>query len=92
MTRAKNSNGKPFAAAADSTFWQMDNELAVAAVLLFAGGASWLMPEVEGVGGAARLSRSLVLSDSGSCAFAVAENAKQTEKITARLPAFMLRP
>src|SRR5262245_41465559 len=92
MTRAKNSNGNPFAAAADSTIWQMDNELAVAAVLLSAGGASWLMPGVAGVGAAARLSRSLALSDSANCAFAVAANANQAEKITARLPDVMLRP
>ena len=81
-----------FAAAADSTIWQMDKELAVAAVLLSAGDASWLMPGVAGVGAAARLSRSLALSDSASCALAVAANAKQTEEITARLPDVMLRP
>src|SRR5262245_19327827 len=92
MTWAKNSNGKPFAAAADSTIWQVDNELAVAAVLLSAGDASSLMPGVGGVGAAAGLSRSLALSDSASCALAVAANAKQTEKITARLPDVMLRP
>src|SRR6516164_6942930 len=92
MIRAKNSNGKPFAAAADSTTWQMDNELAVAAVLLSAGDASSLIPGVGGLGAAARLSRSLALSDSASCALAVAANAKQTEKITARLLEFMLRP
>src|SRR5262245_35794150 len=90
MTRAKNSNGKPFTAAADSTIWQMDNE--VAAVLLSAGDASWLMPGVAGVGAAARLSRSLALSDSASCALAVAAKATQAEKITARLPGVMLRP
>jgi hypothetical protein len=92
MTRAKNSNGKPFAAAADSTIWQMDNELAVAAVLLSAAGASSLMPGVGGVGAAARLSRSLALFGSASCALAVAANAKQAEKITARLADVMLRP
>src|SRR5262249_60958254 len=70
----------------------MDKELAVAAVLLSAGDASWLMPGVAGVGAAARLSRSLALSDSASCALAVAANAKQAEKITARLPDVMLRP
>ena len=92
MTRAKNSNGKSFAAAADSTIWQMDNELAVAAVLLSAGDASSLMPGVGGVGAAARLSRSLALSDSASCALAVAANAKQTEKIAASLADVILRP
>src|SRR5262245_56669128 len=90
MTRAKNSNGKPFAAAADSTIWQM--ELAVAAALLSARGASWLMPGAAGVGAAARLSPSLAVSDSASCALAVAANANQAEKITARLPGVMLRP
>src|SRR5262249_47102595 len=92
MTRAKNSNGNPFAAAADSIIWQMDNELAVLAVLLSACGASWLMSGVAGVGAAARLSRSLALSDSASCALAVAANATQAEKITARLPVVMLPP
>jgi hypothetical protein len=90
MTRAKNSNGKPFAAA-DSTIWQMDDALAVAAAPLSAGGASSLVPGVRG-GAAGRVSRSLGLSDSASCALAAAANAKQTEKITARLPDFMLRP
>src|SRR5438874_11825629 len=91
MTRAKNSTGKPFAAAADATIWQMDDALAVAAVLLSAGSASSL---VSGVGGGAadRVSRSLGLSDSASCALAAAANAKQTETTTARLPDFMLRP
>jgi hypothetical protein len=74
-----------------STIWQMDNELAVAAVLLSAG-ASSLMPGVGGVGPAARLSGSLALSDSASCALAVAANAKQIEKITAKLPDVMVRP
>src|SRR5262249_39073058 len=68
------------------TIWQMDNELAVAAVLLSACGASWLMPGVAGAGAAARLSRSLALSESASCALAVAAKANQTEKITAKLP------
>jgi hypothetical protein len=92
MTRAKNSNGKPFAAAADSTIWQMDHELAVTAVLLSAGDASPLMPGVGAVGAAARLSRSLALSDSASCALAVAANANQAEKITASFADVMLRP
>jgi len=69
----------------------MDNELAVAAVLLSAG-ASSLMPGVGGVGPAARLSGSLALSDSASCALAVAANAKQIEKITAKLPDVLVRP
>jgi hypothetical protein len=88
MTRAKNSNGKPFAAAADSTIWQMNDELAVAAVLSSAGGVTG----VGGVGAAARLSGPLALSDSASCALAVAANANQAEKITARLADVMLRP
>src|SRR5262249_57677514 len=88
MTRAKNSNGKPFAAAADSIIWQMDNESAVAVVLLSAGGASSLMPGVGGLDAAARLSRSLALSDSASCALPVAANPHQTDEITAQLPIF----
>src|SRR5215472_14617938 len=70
----------------------MDNELVFAVVILSACGACWLMPGVAGVGAAARLSRSLALSDSASCALAVAANATQAEKITARLLVVMLRP
>src|SRR5262245_15712235 len=92
MTRAKNSTGKPFSAAANSTIWQMDNELPVAAVLLSTGDASSPMPGVGGVGPVARLSGSLAASNSASCALALAANAKQTEKITARLSDLMLRP
>jgi hypothetical protein len=55
MTRARNSNGKPFAAAADPIIWQMDNELAVAAVPLCAGGASSLVP-----GGGGRACSSII--------------------------------
>jgi hypothetical protein len=36
----KTVSGKPFAAAADSIIRQIDDELAIAAVLLSAGGAS----------------------------------------------------
>src|SRR5262245_38314881 len=92
MTRAKNSNGKPFAAAADSTIWQMENELPVAAVLFSAGDASSPRPGVGGGGLAARLSGSLAVSNSTSCALALAANTKQTEKMMARLPDVMLRP
>jgi hypothetical protein len=69
----------------------MDGGLVVGAVLLSADGASW--PVYDAAGGfSARRSGSLGLSDWARCALTTAANAKQIEKIAARLADFMLRP
>jgi hypothetical protein len=71
MTCAKNSNGKPFAAAADWTTWQMEDELVVVRILS-PRGSSW---PVRMDGGAP------AFSGSANCAFATFTDDKQTKSI-----------
>src|SRR5450755_2036288 len=75
MTCAKNSNGRPFAAAADWTTWQMEGEF-VAARVLSPRGSSW---PARMDGGAP------AFSGPKSCAFATFAGDKQTANIMTAL-------
>src|SRR4051812_28174615 len=84
MTCAKNSNGKPFADAADSTTWQIETEF-----IPGEAAADDASSFVSGYGGesAGPPSRSLGLSALARCAVI----AKQTKKKTMRGPDFAIR-
>jgi hypothetical protein len=88
MTRAKNSNGKPLAAAADSIIRQMAESFRAVSSRR---GAVAAAPDAEGRLGrlAGRPSWSFGLSGWATCAFAADAIANQSENMKTRLVGFM---
>jgi hypothetical protein len=86
----KNSNGNPFAAAADSATMQMDDESDVVRAGFCPRGSSSSWPRIGGKP-LCRRSGSPALSGFAGCVFAAPANHKQNEEMTARLANFICR-